>query len=115
MLSPPIGQQLMMDFFTDPEGIAKDAAFVVNQLPKWTEGEVKTQLSELTEMWGIQFKEGWHWPKVLWILAVGFALPSLLFGTLWALLKNDIQGGFGIATWWLTGATILVGLIGTYS
>lgn len=105
----------MMDFFNNVDDISEDVAFVLYQLPKKTQGELKAQFSELSEAWGIQFVEGWHWTKIWWILALVFFLPSLLFLTLWAILKKDIQGGAGIASWWVTGATIVVGLVGTYS
>jgi len=104
----------MMDFFTDPDGVRLDATLVVRQLPKRACGELQFQ-SELTEAWGIYYKEDWDWAKIWWILALGFFPPSLLFGILWGIMKKDIQGAFGVASWWMTGATILVGIVGTCS
>lgn len=102
-----------MDFFTDPDGIAKDSSLVLRQVPKRTYEELESRSSELVEAWGIYFMEGWNWAKIWWIMAVGFFPPSLLFGVLWGFLKQDIQGAFGVAGWWMTGATIVVGIIGT--
>lgn len=112
-LSPPIGPRLMMDFFTDPENINPNCTLVIEQLPKRTCGELKSQSFELREAWGIYFKEDWDWVRIWWILALGFFPPSLLFGTLWGILKGDIQGAFGVASWWMAGATILIGIVGT--
>jgi hypothetical protein len=91
-LSPPVGQQLMMDFFTDPDGIAPDATLVIQQPPKRTCGELQSRSFELMEAWGIYYKEDWDWAKIWWILAIEFFPPSLLFGILWGILKKDIQG-----------------------
>lgn len=53
------------------------------------------------------------WTKIWWILGIGFFPPSLLFAILWGILKQDIQGVFGVASWWMAGATIVVGIVGT--
>lgn len=103
----------MMDFFKNPAGIQQGASFVTQQLPKRTYGELQPQSPELTEAWGIYYQEGWDWFKIWGILAIGFFPPSLLFGILWGVLKKDIQGAFGVASWWMTGATILLGVVGT--
>lgn len=102
-----------MDFFTDPENINPNCTMVIEQLPKRTCGELKSQSFELREAWGIYFKEDWDWVRIWWILALGFSPPSLLFGILWGILKGDIQGAFGVASWWMAGATILIGIVGT--
>jgi hypothetical protein len=105
----------MMDFFTDPNGIASDTILVLQQLPKKAYRELRPQSFKLTEAWGIYYKGDWDWVKVWWVLAVGFFHPGLLFGILWGILKKDIQGVFGVASWWMTGATILIGIVGTCS
>ncbi|VUC35062.1 unnamed protein product [Clonostachys rosea] len=110
-LSPPVGSRLMMDFFTDPPGISKNSTFVLQQLPKRTYGELQKEQGELVEAWGIYFKEGWNWSRIWWVLGLAFFPPSLLFGILWSVLRQDIQGAFGVASWWLTSATILLGIL----
>ncbi|CAH0018343.1 unnamed protein product [Clonostachys rhizophaga] len=112
-LSPPVGSRLMMDFFTDPAGISKNSTFVLQQLPKRTYGELRKEQGELVEAWGIYFKEGWNWSRIWWVLGLAVFPPSLLFGLLWSVLRQDIQGAFGVASWWLTSATILIGILGT--
>lgn len=102
-----------MDFFTNPDDIESDMAVVLRQLPKWTCGDLQSQYAEVKEAWGIYYKEGWDWKTIWWILGIGFFPPSLLFGILWGILKQDIQGAFGVASWWMAGATIVVGIVGT--
>ncbi|KAL3962979.1 hypothetical protein ACCO45_004502 [Purpureocillium lilacinum] len=71
------------------------------------------KVSEVVEAWGIYYQEDWDWAKIWWILGAGFFPPSLLFGILWGILKQDIQGAFGVASWWMAGATVVVGIAGT--
>lgn len=111
--SPPIGPRLMMNFFTSPDKINPDSVRVLQQLAKRTQGELSTQNTELIEAWGIYYKEGWDLTKIFLLLGIGFLLASLLFGILWTILKHDAQSAFGIAGWWMSGSTIVVGIIGT--
>lgn len=104
----------MMDYFTDPDGIDPDLTFVLNQLPKRASGELETHPDNLVDAWGIYFREGWDWTRICWILGSVFFLPSLLFGVLWAVLKNDIQGGFGVAAWWVPVSAVFLGVVGMY-
>lgn len=111
--SPPIGPRLLMDFFTDPDGIPSDRTLVLQQFPKKIGGVLQTSSRRRETAWGIYYKEGWDWIKIWCVLGFGFFPPSLLFGILWGVLKKDVQGAFGVASWWMTGATILVGVFGT--
>jgi hypothetical protein len=114
-LSPPVGPQLMMSLFNDPDSIQSGAALIMQQLPKRLNGKLYSPCFEQEEAWGIYYEEGWNWAKIWLFLAIGFFLPSLVFGVLWGILKRDVQGAFGIASWWMTGATIILGVIGTCS
>jgi putative Mn2+ efflux pump MntP len=44
----------------------------------------------------LQFKEGLHW-MMLWVVGAVVTLSSVVFGVSWAVLKGDIQGGFGVS------------------
>ncbi|KAI5457664.1 hypothetical protein BGZ63DRAFT_466933 [Mariannaea sp. PMI_226] len=116
-LSPPIGPNLMMDYFANPDNPAPDSTLILQQIPKRACGELPDPNSAPTtgvmEAWGIYIQEDWDWGKIWTILGMAFFPPSLLFGILWGVLKNDIQGAFGVASWWMTAGTILVGIIGT--
>ncbi|GLA79293.1 hypothetical protein AtubIFM56815_000082 [Aspergillus tubingensis] len=113
-LSPPIGPRLMMDFFNNLQYIAPNSTLIVQQLPKRACGKLQNEYINPTEAWGIFYKEDWNWAKIWWILALGFFPPSLLFGVLWTVFKQDISGAFGVASWWMAGASIIVGIVGTY-
>ncbi|OBR04029.1 hypothetical protein CH63R_13156 [Colletotrichum higginsianum IMI 349063] len=113
--SPPVGPRLMMDYFTNPDDIPAGSTLVLQQLPKRTCGRLLPQHTEIVEAWGIYYKEDWDWEKIWWLLGLAFFPPSMLFGILWGVLKHDLQSAFGIASWWMTGATIIVGIVGTKS
>lgn len=107
----------MMDHFLHPEDINPDNQWIKDQLPKRSCGVLKLQLSSpsLEEAWGIYFKESWDLVKIWLIVAIGFVLPSLLFGILWGHLKKDLQGAFGVASVWITCGSIFMGLFATYT
>jgi hypothetical protein len=106
----------MMGFFSDPSNISPDVSLVLRQLPKRSCGVLQAQPDDgPTEAWGIYFKEDWDWLRIWWIVALGFFLPGLLFAVLWGILKKDVQGAFGVASWWMAAAMMIVGIIGTSS
>jgi len=104
-----------MDRFFNPDDIAPDDKWIIEQLPKRTCGKLMLQpsSSELKEAWGIYFEEAWDWVKIRFIVVIGFVLPSLLFGILWGHLKKDVQGGFGVAAVLVAYGTIFMGLFVT--
>ncbi|KAI3536010.1 hypothetical protein CSPX01_11044, partial [Colletotrichum filicis] len=113
-LSPPIGPNLLMDYYSNPNDIPSHSTVVLDQFPKRACGRLP-QDEQIIEAWGIHFQEEWNWERIWWLLALSFFPPSMLFGILWGVLKQDLQSAFGIASWWMTGATIVVGIVGTRS
>ncbi|KAJ5389236.1 uncharacterized protein N7496_000304 [Penicillium cataractarum] len=111
--SPPVGPRLMMDFFADPDSRAPGSDLVMQQLPKKLDTERTSDGLEVTEAWGIFYREEWNWKRIWGVLVFGFFPPSLLFGVLWGILRKDVQGAFGVASWWMAGATILLGSFAT--
>lgn len=112
-LLPPIGPRLMMQLFKDPDSLISGADSFLQQLPKKMSGELHSDGMEMKVAWGIFYREDWDWMRIWVALGVAFFPPSLLFGILWGIMRQDIQGAFGVASWWMTGATIAVGIVGT--
>ena len=54
----------------------------------------------MSEGWGICFIEGVSWPRVC-ALGLAGVLASTLFGVVWTVVQDDIQGGFGVASYML--------------
>lgn len=103
----------MMDFFNDPNSRAPGSDLVIQQLPKKMDSELTSDGIEAMTAWGIFYRESLDWKRIWAALGLAFFLPSLLYGILWGILKKDIQGAFGVAAWWMTGATVVVGMMGT--
>lgn len=110
---PPIGENYMMHLYSSPECIDASQVWVYNQIPKRTRGVLVPRADAPAEGWGLHFEQGWHWPKIWTIIAILFLGGSLLFGVLYATLKKDAQSAFGIASYWIAAATILVGYLAT--
>ncbi|KAL3468675.1 hypothetical protein BJX99DRAFT_252544 [Aspergillus californicus] len=111
--SPPWGPNIMMNCFKDPDSRKSQADTILQQLPKKMTTEADLDQAEMIEAWGIFFREDWDWKRIWVVLGIAFFPPSLLFGILWGILRQDTQGAFGVASWWMTGATIAVGIVGT--
>ncbi|KAE8136331.1 hypothetical protein BDV38DRAFT_249862 [Aspergillus pseudotamarii] len=111
--SPPVGPELMMDFFNDPNSRAPGSDLVIQQLPKKMDSELTSDGIEVMTAWGILYRVSLDWKRIWIALGLAFFLPSLFYGILWGILRKDIQGAFGVAAWWMTGATVVVGMMGT--
>lgn len=93
---PPVGPNTFMHFFHNPEH-APTFDHLLNRMPKKIDGRVKIEADASTEFgWGIHFIEELSRVRVS-ILAFVVLLICLLFGILWTIIKDDIQGGFGVA------------------
>lgn len=116
-LCPPVGPHLLTDFFADPDGIEEGSTFILHRIPKRAYGPLQLQPRDDggTEAWGICYRESWDWDRLGWVLDTAFLPPSLVVGTLWAVLRNDVSGAFGVAWWWMAGATGVVGVVGMCS
>ncbi|KAF2175152.1 hypothetical protein K469DRAFT_680377 [Zopfia rhizophila CBS 207.26] len=110
---PPIGENYMMHLFSSPGCINSSQVWVYNQFPKRMCGRLMGQPDEPAEGWGVHFQEGWDWPKIWAVILILFLGGSTLFGVLYAALNKDVQSAFGIASYWITTATILLGYLAT--
>ncbi|KAJ6266445.1 hypothetical protein PSV08DRAFT_230177 [Bipolaris maydis] len=102
---PPVLSQDLMHMLSSPQCIHEDETWVLDQLPKRTAGELRACVGKPAEGWGIYYKEGTDYNMIAFAV---FLLGSLLFGILWAVLKKDIQGAFGVSSYVMTGVPILL-------
>ena len=95
---PPIGPNYMRHWLQHPHIIPDERTSTLNSLPKKF-GELAVNCSTMTTGWGIYFDEGFCWSS-RGVFAMMAPVPaSLLFGLVWSTVYNDIQGGFGAATY----------------
>jgi hypothetical protein len=97
---PPIGKRHLMHLYSNPSCASDDRTVLFAQFPKKIQERlVVCPVKGVSVGWGIQFVEGWHWFKI-WLLSFSlFGLGGLVFAVLWAVLKHDVQGAFGVAAY----------------
>ena len=97
---PPIGKNQMRHLYDHPDH-ADDLPVCYSRVPR----KLRERLSAapgigMSEGWGICFIEGVSWPRVC-ALGLAGVLASTLFGVVWTVVQDDIQGGFGVASYML--------------
>lgn len=108
-LLPPVGENLLTHHFEKPHE-ANTKAIILLRSPK----KRKQRLAVCPQMgtnigWGLYLVEGWAITK-LWLLAVTiFLSSSLVFAVTWSVLGHDVQGGFGVATYFIALASLVIG------
>jgi len=97
---PPIGKNQMRHLYDYPDH-ADDLPVCYSRVPR----KLRERLCAApgigrNDGWGICFIEGVSWPRVC-ALGLAGVLASTMFGIVWTVVKDDIQGGFGVASYML--------------
>ena len=109
-LIPPVGPNHMMHLFQHPEH-AEDETVCLDKIPKKLRERLRLCPSRGTGLgWGIHFVEGLNWVKV-WAFGSAGLLLSVLFGLVWSVLRDDVQGGFGVTACMMLVFTFTISLI----
>ncbi|KAF2235004.1 hypothetical protein EV356DRAFT_133099 [Viridothelium virens] len=107
---PPIGPNMLKHLYDHPEE-AKAINFCFRKVPKKRKEKlVACPIRGSRTGWGIQYIEGIHWLEALICGLLAITL-STVTGIGWSVLRDDVQGGFTIASFMLTALTCLMGLI----
>ncbi|KAK6437956.1 hypothetical protein LTR95_005846 [Oleoguttula sp. CCFEE 5521] len=107
---PPIGKNQLRHLYDHPEDADDQPVCFIRVPRKLHERLVAAPAVGSSEGWGICFIEGISWPKVCGFGLVGVVL-STAFGVLWTVLKDDVQGGFGVASFMLGVLALSVGAL----
>ena len=108
---PPIGTNYLMHHYNNLSCIDAEQTWVYSQVPKKINEQLIGQATAPALGWGIHLEEGWHWDKI-WNLGIAlFILGSLMFSVLWAIFKKDIQGAFGISSFWTSIFAIVLAYV----
>ncbi|KAL8984667.1 MAG: hypothetical protein Q9205_001429 [Flavoplaca limonia] len=109
---PPIGSNHMMHLYDHPEH-AEVEATCVDKIPKKLREKLRLYSNQGTRLgWGICFDEGLNWFMV-WVLGSIGLLLSMVFGLLWTCLRDDMQGGFGVAACMMMTFVFTAGILQT--
>ncbi|KAL9629934.1 MAG: hypothetical protein Q9164_006654 [Protoblastenia rupestris] len=107
---PPVGENHLMHLYEHPDH-AEETGLCLDRMPKKLRRRLSVCPQRGTSLgWGVHFVEGLHWTK-LYALGLTGLLLGVLFGVLWAKLRDDVQGGFGIAACIMLGFTFTVGIV----
>ena len=96
---PPIPPVYLASLFSCPTDVHEKDTWILDQLPKRTCGELKGQIGQPAEGWGIYYDEGLDGDMLAWTILIVFLVASLLFGVLWSKFQYDIQGAFGVSAY----------------
>jgi hypothetical protein len=111
---PPIGPNLLLHFFEHPDH-ASVRPSLFSKIPKKKRSKlVPCPVNGSSAGWGILIVEGFNWNTFFLYSILGFLLCAT-FGTTWAILKNDVQGGFGISAYLLAFGIFIGGFVHTRS
>jgi hypothetical protein len=100
---------MLKEDFLNPHSIVAGQRTTLNQLPKRRlQGELQATKDELATGWGLHIEEGWHLPTIYCCFVV-IILFSLIFGIVWSVTRNDIQGAFAVSGFALTLGAMFLG------
>ncbi|KAK2771125.1 hypothetical protein CKAH01_14489 [Colletotrichum kahawae] len=107
-----MGPNYMAHSFQDPSHIDPLQRLVVRCIPMKMHTALRAQPDDLGLGWGIYFEESWHFKTISIVLSVLMLITSIVFGVTWSVVKSDIQGRFGVASYWATAATFILMVFG---
>lgn len=103
-LLPPVGSHYLLHLFKHPEDYD-------GELITYLRAPKRRERLEFGMGWGINLVEGFLAQKVWAVLIAGFGVGSAVFGILWTIKKDDVQGAFGVAGWIVTLAALVLGAL----
>ena len=108
---PPIGSNLLMHWYHNPYDCRTGVSACLELIPKICNAKFCVKERQAgTKGWGIHLVEATNWLK-LCIVGLILFTSSIIFGIVWSIWRNDIQGGFAITS--ATGVlfTFVMGII----
>jgi len=112
-VNPPIPPVYLASLFMCPNDVHEEDTWILNQLPKRTCGELRGQIGQPADGWGIYYDEGLDRDMLALIILALFFVASLLFGVLWSRFQYDVQGAFGVSAYMVACCAVLLPVIVT--
>lgn len=112
-IRPPFGResQYLMHYYSNPSCLSPFQDQILKQFPKRISGKLIGRVHEPIEERGVYYQEGWNWRLIGLVILICFLVGSLVFGVSWWVAKEDIQGGFGAASWWVSVDALVLAFI----
>jgi hypothetical protein len=73
-------------------------------------GQLQASHEQEATGWGLHIEESWHL-RTIYFLVVVLVLFSLVFGIVWSIKKDDVQGAFAISSFGITLGSLLLGYV----
>ncbi|KAL5888219.1 hypothetical protein ACKVWC_003488 [Pyricularia oryzae] len=107
--NPPVGPNLLMHLFEHPDH-AEVLPVLFRRIPKKLSRLQACQRTGSSVGWGIQIHEGLDWVALFYCGCVGFA-ACLITAVAWTVVRDDLQGGFAIASFMLAFLAFCAGMV----
>lgn len=107
---PPIGKNQMKHLYDHPDHAGELAVCFARVPRKLHERLFYKSVADRNEGWGVCFFEGVSWSRVCLFGLVGVTACTV-FGVTWTVLKDDVQGGFGVASYMLAVLVLALGAL----
>ncbi|KAL2074100.1 hypothetical protein VTL71DRAFT_7878 [Oculimacula yallundae] len=98
---PPIGAEHMMHLFTSCPSQPQNTSLYLRHIPKRRDKALsfRAELLEGNTGWGLHFVEKLNGSLAVTVLFSISLVVGIVFAVCWAILKKDIQGAFGVASY----------------
>ena len=110
---PLIPPEYLASLLTCPTDVHEQDTWILDQMPKRTRDELRGQIGQPAEGWGIYHEEGLDRDMITLAILVVFILASVLFGILWSRFHFDIQGAFGVSSYMVACCAIFISFFAT--
>lgn len=114
---PPIGCNQMMHLYAHPEHASdwrdlfpKVPRKIAPPLPASAALARRKHEGNENQGWGLCFIEGMSWWRFC-LFGLAIVLTSMMFGIVWTVVQDDIQGGFGVASYMLGVQVLALGAL----
>lgn len=108
---PALSSREMLHYFKKPHDLQISQRCCLNQIPKPACGQLRASQDKFELGWELHFEEGWHWNIIYFIIIALVAVPAMVFGTIWSVVKEDIQSAFAISGTWIALGSLILGYI----
>lgn len=110
--NPPIGPNLLMHMFQNPEH-ADSEPVLYRKIPKKLHSRLEPcPVKGSAVGWGVHFKEGVNWVALFACGLTGFSC-ALAFAVAWSIARGDIQSGFAIGSFMVAFVGFCLGIART--
>ncbi|KAL5327176.1 hypothetical protein ACEPPN_004868 [Leptodophora sp. 'Broadleaf-Isolate-01'] len=107
---PPIGAEHMMHLFTSCSAQPPNSSLYLRHIPKRIDKALsfRADVIEGNTGWGLHFVEKLNTSLAVTVLFAISLILGIVFAVCWSILKKDVQGAFGVASYVTSVVTLAV-------